>query len=202
MIERRSALAAHALLQAAGRAGVVSGAPARVFLAQLPPMAILQVSAFAATADEAALRLAGALELALPEPNRYSGDSHKNLRALGPGIWQAVGCETALPHAAVLRQALAGLGTVVNLGHARSGWQMGGTAAARTLAKHCSLDLDARHFPTGSATNTRFGPVNMTIARTSDAPIFELLVARGYGEFVFETLVNAAAEYGLEITTS
>lgn len=181
---------------------MVGGTPARVFLAQLRPMAILQVSAFAATADEAAQRLAGALELTLPEPNRYSGDSHKNLRAVGPGIWQIVGGETALPHAAVLRQALAGLGTVVDLGHARSGWQIGGSAAARTLAKHCSLDLDARRFPSGSATNTRFGPVSMTLARTSDAPVFELLVARGYAEYVFEALVNAATEYGLEIATS
>ena len=202
MIERRSALAAHELLQPAYRRVVSSPAPGRVTLSERRPLGILQVSAFAATMDEAALRLADTLEMVLPEPNRFSGGARKSVRAVGPGIWQIVGDEVALPDAALLRSELAGVGTVVDLGHARTALLLGGSAAVSTLAKHCSLDLDCAQFPTGSASNTRFGPVSMTLARTSDAPVFELLVARGYAEFVFEALVNAAAEYGLEIATS
>ena len=40
-----------------------------------------------------------------------------------------------------------------------------------------------------------------TLARLDDAPTFELLVFRGYAEFVFEALAEAAAEFGLLIVT-
>ena len=199
MLERRSALAAHPLLQPAPRSAPISPAAAQVTLSERRPLSILQISAFAQTLDDAGARLAAALGLALPAPNRYEGDVRKSLRALGPGVWQVVGGEGALPDAAALRTALAGIATVVDLNHARTALQVAGGAAARTLNKHCGLDLDAARFPTGSATNTRFGHIGMTLARIDDAPTFELLVFRGYAEFAFEALVEAAEEFGLLI---
>jgi heterotetrameric sarcosine oxidase gamma subunit len=164
-------------------------------------LSILQVSAFAQTADAASVRLAPALELALPAPNRFSGDARKSLRAIGPGTWQIVGDEGSVPEAAALRATLSGVATVVDLSHARTALQVSGAAAARTLAKHCGLDLHVSKFPTGSAANTRFGHIGMTLARIDDAPTYELLVFRGYAEFVFESLVEAAEEFGLLIVT-
>lgn len=201
MLERRSALAAHPLLQPGKRVGLQPVGAAAVTLSERRPLTILQVSAFARTVAEAGIHLAGALELELPEPNRFCSDRRKSLRAIGPGVWQTVGDEGAVSAAAALRATLSGVATVVDLSHARTALQVSGPAAARTLAKHCGLDLYASHFPMGSATNTRFGHVGMTLARLDDAPTFELLVFRGYAEFVFEALAEAAAEFGLQIVT-
>lgn len=199
MLERRSALAAHPLLQPGQRVGLQPAGAAAVTLAERRPLTILQVSAFARTVADAGIHLAGALELELPEPNRLSSDRRKSLRAIGPGIWQVVGDEGAVPAAAAVRATLSGVATVVDLSHARTALHVSGPAAVRTLAKHCGLDLHAACFPTGSATNTRFGHVGMTLARLDDAPTFELLVFRGYAEFVFEALAEAAAEFGSRI---
>jgi heterotetrameric sarcosine oxidase gamma subunit len=201
MLERRSALAAHPLVNPANRADLSTTGTVRVTLSERPTLSILQVSAFAQTADAAGIYLAGALELELPAANRFSGDLRKSVRAIGPGIWQIVGDDGAVPEAAAIRATLAGVATVVDLSHARAAFQVSGAAAARTLAKHCGLDLYTPKFPTGSATNTRFGHIGMTLARIDDAPTFELLVFRGYAEFVFESLVDAAREFGLLIVT-
>ena len=73
---------------------------------------------------------------------------------------------------------------------------LGGPAARKTLAKHCSLDLDDSCFPTGSAALTRIGRVGAGLARINDTPQFELTVARGYAESVHGLLEQAASEFG------
>lgn len=201
-LERRSALAAHKLLQPGTPVALPLGGVAAVLLSERRPLSILQVSAFATTGAEAGRRLAEVLGLAAPRPNRFSADARMSLRATGPGIWQVVGGAGNLPEPAALRATLAGVATVVDLSHARTALKIAGHCAIRTLAKHCGLDLHAAKFPTGSATNTRFGHIGMTLARIDDAPSFELLVFRGYAEFVFDSLVEAAGEFGLQVVLS
>ena len=201
MLERRSALAAHRLLQPGAVLVPPLGGIVAVTLAERRPLSIFQVSAFAGDFDEAATRLTRTLGIEMPAPNRFTGNLAKSVRALGPGIWQIVGSEGALPDPTNLRAALSGVATVVDLSHARTALQVSGACAARTLAKHCGLDLYAARFPAGSATNTRFGHIGMTLARLDDTPVFELLVFRGYAEFVFDALVEAAGEFGLQVNT-
>ena len=199
MLERRSALAAHRLLQPGAVLVPPLGGIAAVTLSERRPLFIIQVSAFAQDFDAARLRLARALGIEMPPPNRFAGDRAKSVRAIGPGIWQVVGSEGALPEPANLRATLSGVATVVDLSHARTALQVSGACAVRTLSKHCGLDLHAIRFPTGCATNTRFGHIGMTLARLDDAPTFELLVFRGYAEFVFDALVEAAGEFGFQV---
>jgi heterotetrameric sarcosine oxidase gamma subunit len=197
MLERRSALAAHPLMQTDRRISLPLAGTLTVAVSERRTLSILQVSAFAQSFDDAGTRLASAIDVPLPAPNQSTGPLHKRLRAIGPGIWQVAGHEHAVPDAAVLRAAMAGVATVVDLSHARTALQVSGPAAARTLAKYCGLDLEGVRFPTGSVTNTRFGHIGMTLARIDDVPSFELLVFRGYAEFVFEALVEAGEEFGL-----
>jgi sarcosine oxidase subunit gamma len=202
MLERRSALAAHPLAKPGTELGVVPGNPPGVVVTERRPLALLQISAFAAMVDAAAARVAAALALPLPGPNRCAGDPSRNLRAIGPGVWQAIGPEGGLPDAAALRAGLAGVATVVDLSHARTALRVSGPAAARALAKHCGLDLHPSVFPAGSATNTRFGHLGATLARIDESgedACYELLVFRGYAEFVFEALVEGGAEFGVRI---
>jgi len=233
-LERRSALIAHPLLTPGTTLGPAMTERSGVILAERRPLSILQISAFASTIDAAAERLALATGLGLPAPNRFSGDDAISLRATGPGIWQLVGVPASMASAASLRTALKDAATVVDLSHARTAFRVGGHDAARALAKHCGLDLDAKIFPEGSATNTRFGHLGITLVRIHDgqrpvrdtrrnandarqprrdakqlmqdeawrldgAPCFELLVFRGYAEFVFEAIVEAATEFGVRV---
>jgi len=202
VLERRSALAglaAHPHLKPGTVLGPVAIEAPAVSIAERRPLAILQVSAFATTIDATAARLGAHTGLPMPQPNRLAGDSDRSVRAIGPGIWQWVAVPGTIPDAATLRGSLAGVATVVDLSHARTALRIQGPAAARTLAKHCGLDLDTRKFPEGSATNTRFGLLGATLARLAPVngmPVFELLVFRGYAEFVFEALVESAREFG------
>ncbi|MCY7307731.1 MAG: hypothetical protein LH632_16630 [Rhodoferax sp.] len=165
-------------------------------LSQRHGLAVLQVSAFASTSTHAQTLLAAALDLPAPAGKRFSGTAGRSLRCVGPGVWLVIGPSQGLPDVASLRVQLGAYATVVDLSHARCALQLRGAAASRTLAKYCGLDLDLSAFPTGSATNTRFGHIGMHLARTDDLPTFELLVFRGYAEFVFEALCDGAAEFG------
>ena len=199
MLERRSALASHSYSIPGTRVGPANFTETRVRLAERRPLSILQVSAFALTLQDAASQLAAALATAPPIPNRWSGSRERNVRHLAPGVWQVVGAEGSLPDAARLRADLAAVATVVDLSHARTCVQIAGPDAPSVLAKFCGLDLHASQFPTGSAANTRFGHIGMTLVRLGDAPSFEMLVFRGYAEFVFDELVEAGREYGMVI---
>ncbi len=198
MIERRSALAAHPKMMTAPEAQTTVTDPP-LELSERHGLAVLQVSAFASTSTHAQTLLAAALDLPAPAGNRFSGAAGRSLRCVAPGVWLVIGPSHGLPDVASLRAQLGAYATVVNLSHARCALQLCGAAASRTLAKFCGLDLDISAFPTGSATNTRFGHIGMHLARTDDLPTFELLVFRGYAEFVFEALCDGAAEFGFRV---
>lgn len=199
MIERRSALAAHPKMMTAPEAQtIVTGHPPLV-VSERRGLTVLQVSAFASTSTHAQTLLGVALDLPAPAGKRFSGSAGRSLRCVAPGVWLVIGPSQGVPVVALLRAQLGAYATVADLSHARCALQLRGAAASRTLAKFCGLDLDRSAFPTGSATNTRFGHIGMHLARTDDLPTFELLVFRGYAEFVFEALCEGAAEFGFRV---
>lgn len=195
MIERRSAV--HTLLTQEAKKYTV--AEPAVLLTERHPLAILQVSAFNQTHQETEALLSSTLNIALPLPNHLTSNQILSVRNTAPGVWQIVGDAYELISAQALRTALESTATVVDLSHARSVFLVSGSAATKTIAKFCGLDLEANQFPTGSATNTRFEHISMTLARTDDAPTFELMVFRGYAQHVGESLIEGAAEFGLKI---
>ena len=195
MIERHSAIAV--LLAQASEAHQM--AHPTVTISERRPLTILQVSAFGSTQQETAVALSTILNINLPSPNQMTSNAILSVRLLGPGIWQIVGDLYATIQAHALRVALGGFASVVDLSHARTAILVSGLAAQRTLNKFCSLDLALEHFAVGSATNTRFGHIGMTLARGPDELAFELLVFRGYAEHVLEALLEAGAEFGLRV---
>ena len=199
MLERQSALQSALRLRPPGLLGATDSAHAGVRLGEHRLETLVQVTAFAACFAQAGAMLADLVNLALPGNNRFTGDAQTNLRAVGPGTWLLADTAGAAPEPAALRTALRGFATVVDLSHARTAFLLAGPAAERTIAKFCSIDLAGGAFPAGSATNTRLGHIGMTLTRLDDAPTFEILVYRGYAEHAFETLVDAGAEFGLEI---
>ena len=173
--------------------------PANVVICERHPIAVLQVSAFAATITETERLLCSELGLSAPAANQLSGDSTLSLRSIAPGVWQIVGEVSRTPQAAALRATLQNIATVVDVSHGRSALLISGPSAAKSLAKFCGLDLSPNQFVTSSSTQTRLGHMAMTLSRIDDAPTFEILVYRGYAQHVFESLVEGAAEFGLRI---
>ena len=198
-MDRQSAIAAHPFMQADRRVGTPWTGVTPVALSERRPLAILQISAFAQSSAMAEAALASAVGLRLPRPNRMTCGVDKDIRNIGPGIWQLVGAPGAVPSAGLLRETLYEHATVVDLSHARTAFVLSGPAAARVLAQHCSLDLGMNHFPMHSATNTRFGHIGMTLSRAGAQSEFELLVFRGYAEFVLEALLEAGKEFGMQV---
>ena len=180
---------------------LVHTAAARVTIAVAAPRALLQVSAFAQDLDAAAQSLSGELKIELPAPTRMTVSDGLSVRAIGPGIWHVAGDEARVPSGGALAAAAGWRRHRRRPGHARTVFHVSGPDAARTIAKHCGLDLDPRVFPPGSATGTRFNQLGMTLARIdgSDTPLYELSVFRGYAVFVFESLVESAREFGVAL---
>ena len=200
MLERQSALQSALRLRPPGLLGAADRAHAGVHLGEHRLGSLVQVTAFAPCIAQAGAMLADLVKLALPGDNRFTGDAQTNLRAIGPGTLLIADAAGAVPEPAALRTALRGFATVVDLSHARTAFLLAGPAAVQTIAKFCSIDIAGGAFPAGSATNTRLGHIGMTLTHLDDVPTFEILVYRGYAEHAFEVLVNAGAEFGLEIT--
>jgi sarcosine oxidase subunit gamma len=195
MFARSSALSNSILAASTQHASAL----ANVVICERHPIAVLQVSAFAATITETQRILCSTLGLAAPAANQLSGDSTLSLRFIAPGVWQIVGDVSLSPQAAALRATLQSIATVVDVSHGRSALLISGPSAAKSLAKFCGLDLAPDKFMTGHSTQTRFGHIAMTLSRLDDVPTFETLVYRGYAQHVFESLVDGAAEFGLRI---
>ena len=200
-LERRSALARSEVWTTASADGGLARHPP-VSLRERRPLHIVQISAFATTIDAAARVVSATLGVDIPPPNRLARSGACEVRTIGPGVWQCVSSATEagatrVPAAGEWRRMLQGVGTVVDLSHARTALQIAGPEAPHVLAKYCPLDLEASRFPAGTATSTRFGHLGMTLARLDDAPTFEILVFRGYAEHVAEQLVAGAREYGV-----
>lgn len=137
--------------------------------------------------------LAGGLSLDQPI-NRFSAAGGRLAARLGPDEWLTIG---AVPEADDLRaemeRALAGrLHAVVDVSQASLAFAVEGPEAENILNAGCPLDLDARHFPAGSATRTVLGKCEIILLRSGETE-FRVECARSFDEYVHAFLLEAAA---------
>lgn len=199
MLERQSAIQGALRLHPPGMLGVGDGQAPGVRLTEHRLESLIQVTAFAPCVAQAASMLTDLIGVSLPADNRFTVNASVSVRNVAPGTWLVCAGPGALHDPDALRMKLRGVATVVDLTHARTAFRISGLASVKTLIKFCSIDLAGTAFPSGSATNTRFGHVGMTLARLDDDPTFEILVYRGYAVHVFELLLESAAEFGVEL---
>ncbi len=126
----------------------------------------------------------------------------------GPGEWLFIGPSAAGP---TLRERLSALvaasagagehGSVVDLTHGRSLIRLTGPAAADVLGKVCGIDSSADIFPDGAALRTSVAGVATDLIRDDQggAPSYLLHCERSSGQYLFDELLRAGAEYGIEI---
>ncbi len=193
-IVERTALSDHpkSRLRTAGTGGL----PGAV-LEEQRPAAIVQING---APPEARLATAlGYLGLsATPEPCRACPGKGGTLLWNGPGQWLAVSPSTpARDFLNDLRRALEPSGaTVTDLSHARTVIRIAGPKARDVMLKGCPLDLE--RFQVNDCGSSLLGHLNVLIHCVGDQN-FDLYVFRSFGLALWEWLIDAALEYGVEM---
>ena len=118
---------------------------------------------------------------------------------VGPGEWLVVTRGDA-PADHDLRALLDGpSGAVTDLSHARTAMRISGVRADDLIAKGCPLDLDPARFPPGRCAQSVMSGANVLLHKLDDRPSYDLYVMRSYALYLWEWLLAAGAEFGLEI---
>ncbi|WP_256749884.1 sarcosine oxidase subunit gamma [Mesorhizobium sp. Mes31] len=105
-----------------------------------------------------------------------------------------------------LAPALSGPASLSDQSHARALIGISGSKARVMLAKLSSIDLHPATFPIGAAAATSMDHTSVTLWRGGDRPdgqaVFNLLVFATFAESLWHTMLDAAAEYGVDISHS
>jgi heterotetrameric sarcosine oxidase gamma subunit len=127
----------------------------------------------------------------------------------GPEEWTLLGAPGSGP-ALAQRWAEAGAGnndggvvlvSAVDLTSGRALLRLTGTDADRLLAKVCAIDLDDRVTPDGSAFRSSVAKVVTDVIRDDQAGTRSYLLHcdRSYGQYLFDALLDAGAEFDIEV---
>lgn len=125
----------------------------------------------------------------------------------GPGEWLVVGPgETRAATLATVRDAVGGrtdFVSVIDLTHGRALMRLTGHRAAPVLEKVCAVDLAQAVVPNGAAFRSTVASVVTDVVRddVSGTPSFLLHCERSTGQFLFDAVLDAGAEHGIETTT-
>jgi heterotetrameric sarcosine oxidase gamma subunit len=166
-------------------------------------VAIWQVAAWR-EADVPAVRarLRTSLRVTLPEqPNGAASAGGPTAVWIAPRrLWLVASAQDAVSLAG-LPDLLAGRAAVTDLSHARVVLRLSGPEARAALAKLCRIDLHPKAFAPGRTAQTPLGQIPALIHCVDEAPTFDLYLPRSLARSAAEMLIDAAAEFGLEIGT-
>lgn len=134
----------------------------------------------------------------------YQGEQGTLVIGSGPGQWHVisdVGSQsTALGELQQLGNTTEDLTTAVDLTHGRALFRLTGEEGAELLNKICALDLSDDVVPDGSALRSSVGGVVTDIARNDQdgKRSYLLHCERSAGQYLWDTLLDAGAEYRIE----
>ncbi|MER8483934.1 sarcosine oxidase subunit gamma family protein [Mesorhizobium sp. M1322] len=102
-----------------------------------------------------------------------------------------------------LSQAFSQSASLSDQSHARAWISVSGAKARTMLAKLSSIDLHPPAFPIGAAAATSIDHTSVNLWRGDDRldgqAVFNLLVFATFAETLWHTMLDAAAEYGVDI---
>jgi len=191
----RSALAAALKTGAFGRDRAAPG----VTLSERTGLHLVQVAAFAVPAVRNALN--AMLGIAVDDrSNRAFGSGEVQALWLGPDRWLIVTPSTRSPSAAAaLGQSLGPeQAAITELDHGRTVLRLAGPKARTVLAKGCLLDVHPSAFAAGQTAQTTLFHANVLIHAVADDR-FDLYVPRSYAESFWESVTDAAGEFGYRV---
>ena len=135
-------------------------------------------------------RVEAALGLELPEANRVAESGGRRAIWLAPNEWLVVaadGEERSL--VALLEEATAGEGSVVDLSANRTGLELAGPEARAVLATCCSLDFHPRSFGPGQCAQTLIHKAGILVEQRG-GDRYLLLVRPSFAAYVAEWLLD------------
>jgi len=170
------------------------------------PLTLADLSALAKTLVRAPARGAMASALEVPFGRAARDASGALVTGSGPGEWTIIGpLGEGLPQRARLEAVAAGraggeLITVLDVTHGRALVRLTGPAAPDLLAKVCAIDLADHRTPNGTALRTSVAKLTTDLVRDDQeaVPSYLLHCERSYGQYLFEALLDAGAEFGIE----
>lgn len=144
--------------------------------------------------------VAKALDIQWPEsPQVWSGKDNLAVLPAGPGRYWIVGDESQHKQHEVENILADQTAAVFDLSHGRTIIRVSGRNTRTMLAKGTGIDLDPSGFGENAAAMTQLFHIAVTITAVDTAPAFDIYVARGFAETLWERLTDAALEYGYEV---
>jgi sarcosine oxidase subunit gamma len=170
-----------------------------ITLRERPNLSIIQVAAYADTADETGAVIQDIIgALPPPGPNRSIMVESIHICWIGPHKWWII--ETDPRHHAESIAGSLGIGAAVTTqGHGRSCIRLSGPSVRDLLPKGCTLDFHPLRFSAGHCAQTSLGHTNALINCIDDEPIFDLYVLRSYAVSFWEWITDAAGEFGYKV---
>jgi sarcosine oxidase subunit alpha len=123
----------------------------------------------------------------------------------GPGEWLVLGepgsQDKLLPRTRTLADETGEFGTVIDLTHGRAMIRLTGADCAGLLAKVCGIELSDEVVPDGAALRTAVANLVTDVVRVDrdGVPSYLLHCERSSGQYLFDTLLDAGREFGIEI---
>ena len=190
MAERVSALAGHA---APRRFGPIGEHGPGIRLSERRLGSIWLVAAWPDRLDAAGAVAAGAAGVdAAPGPGASATGLGGTLMRVEPLKWLLIGeGEIARP------EVVSADGTVLELGHARTVIHVSGPRAGELMARLVPLDLRPGRFPDGAVASTVLHHLGVTVLAREGG--YDILVLRSFGLAVWETVIETATQFGVEI---
>ena len=145
--------------------------------------------------------VAEVLGVELPvEPGSYTSSNESRLYWLGPNEWLAIvagGTEAEVE--ARLRQTLIGHFSVVDVSGGQTLLNLSGEAVGMVLKKSSVYDFHPSQFAQGRCVQTTFAKASALVSKSADNS-FDLVIRRSFSDYLFRWIVDAASEYGIEVT--
>ena len=121
----------------------------------------------------------------------------------GPGEWLLISPPGTAPEVAGRVEAAPedGLVSVVDVTHGRALMRISGAKTAELLAKVCGIDLSEDVTPNGAAFRSSVAKVVADVVRDDEDGVRSYLLhcPRSYGQYLFDALLDAGDEFGIEI---
>jgi heterotetrameric sarcosine oxidase gamma subunit len=136
----------------------------------------------------------------LPMTPRRVTDGAVHFIWAGPGRWLAQAPnQPPATFESDLRDNLSGLASVTSQSDGRTIIRVGGPKARDALAKGVPLDLDPRAFGPGDTAMTTVAHINVHFWQCDAVPTYDFAVFRSFAGSFCEWLLDAAAEFGIEV---
>lgn len=165
-------------------------------LALVPLPGATRLALRIAQRDQSGIGTVAGLDLAKPINTWVSRDASTRALRLGPDEWLVIADDgLASPLVSALGDGLGDrFGAIVDVSHRYAAVEISGPAAADVLNSSCLLDLDAKAFPTGTATRTLLAKAEIVLARLDDKPTYRIEMARSFAAYVWNLLAEASRE--------